>query len=295
MDLCTALHWLRSQTCTMPFRLNPPGMFSRYSDSVANRKSRKSHAAIRSLPLARNQKKSTLWNQWWGFSTSTKSPSCEIAFAKTCPARPWWPTNRCWTGALLLSSNSSPFYMHMLHEKKSYRKSMDDSSSVNLMCEPGLSQDEHMKKHIRTTHRILSEHKKPPQESETHNATTHHKKHEKYIYRNTRNTICIRNMRLIRNGRDGLGWRTWIFHQLQILCNTIAKLQKKSVSHFFRLLFQNTFWFLWKPAFFIIRKLNASRAPSPLCILFLFPLEHPSLKCTSPHLQCGLGDPDTLL
>ena len=127
--------------------------------------------------------------------------------------------------------------MQMLHEKKSYRKSMDDSSSVNLMYEPGLSQDEHMEKHIRTTHRILSEHKKPPQESETHNATTHHKKHEKYLYRNTRNTICIRNMRLIRNGRDGLGWRTWIFHQLQILCKyhsrttPLNKLQTRARRH----------------------------------------------------------------
>ena len=49
------------------------------------------------------------------------------------------------------------------------------------------------------------------------NATTHHKKHEKHIYSNTRKTVCIRNMRLIKNGRDGLGWRTWIFHHLQIM------------------------------------------------------------------------------
>jgi hypothetical protein len=47
------------------------------------------------------------------------------------------------------------------------------------MYEPGLSQDEHIKKHIRTTHRILSEHKKPPQESETLKIAKKTLKHEK--------------------------------------------------------------------------------------------------------------------
>ena len=43
------------------------------------------------------------------------------------------------------------------------------------------------------------------------------------------------------------------------LQQTYSKTSRKNqLASFFRLLFQNTFWFSWKPTFFIIRKLNAA-------------------------------------
>ena len=43
-----------------------------------------------------------------------------------------------------------------------------------------------------------------------------------------------------------------------ITTNLQQNFKKNQSATFFRLLFQNTFWFLWKPTFFIIRKLNAA-------------------------------------